>query len=365
LKLISEILVIIMVKSDEKAFKPKLAWFNIFAFIYMHLTTLYIIYDLITGPKFPYLSVFVGYVMGFCCLIYGTIIGAHRMWSHKAFKARWPTRLFLGFFQTMAGQNSIYEWCRDHRVHHKFSDTTADPHNINNGFFFSHMGWLCMEKHPDVKTKGKTVDMSDLEKDWIVRYQKKYYTCLYVIIAHLLPTLIIHYVCGETLLKSWSANIVRYVVTLHITWATNSFAHSVGYRPYDKNIKPTEFIGLGWIGGGEGWHNFHHTFPWDYKMSEQTQWELTYIWKTINFLASIGQVYDMKTVSQEIIKKRVLRTGDGTHPYSKLEQNNNNNQNSKSDEKSESALWGWDDKDITKNDINATTIHHDVKSKAN
>ena len=28
------------------------------------------------------------------------------------------------------------------RLHHKCSETQADPHNANRGFFFSHMGWL-------------------------------------------------------------------------------------------------------------------------------------------------------------------------------------------------------------------------------
>ena len=54
----------------------------------------------------------------------------------------------------MALQNDIYEWSRDHRVHHKFSETNADPHNANRGFFFSHMGWLLLKKHNDVKEKG-------------------------------------------------------------------------------------------------------------------------------------------------------------------------------------------------------------------
>ena len=76
-------------------------------------------------------------------------------------------------FQTVAFQNHIYEWVRDHRVHHKFTDTDADPHNSKRGFFFSHMGWLMVRKHPDVFTKGKTVDMSDLERDPIVMWQKK------------------------------------------------------------------------------------------------------------------------------------------------------------------------------------------------
>ena len=71
-------------------------------------------------------------------------------------------------------QNDIYEWSRDHRVHHKFSETDADPHNARRGFFFAHVGWLLCKKHPQVKERGKTVDMSDLLQDPIVVYQRKY-----------------------------------------------------------------------------------------------------------------------------------------------------------------------------------------------
>jgi stearoyl-CoA desaturase (delta-9 desaturase) len=58
-------------------------------------------------------------------------------------------------------------------VHHKFSETDADPHNAKRGFFFSHVGWLLMRKHPDVKRKGKAIDMSDLEKDFVVVFQRR------------------------------------------------------------------------------------------------------------------------------------------------------------------------------------------------
>jgi stearoyl-CoA desaturase (delta-9 desaturase) len=75
--------------------------------------------------------------------------------------------------QHFAFQNHIYEWSRDHRVHHKFSETDADPHNAKRGFFFSHVGWLLLKKHPDVRNKGKAVDMSDLEKDFVVVFQRR------------------------------------------------------------------------------------------------------------------------------------------------------------------------------------------------
>ena len=103
----------------------------------------------------------------------GITAGSHRLWCHKAYKAKLPLRIILCVLQTLSFQNSIYEWCRDHRVHHKFTDTDADPHNITRGFFFSHMGWLMMRKHPDVAKMGKLVDMSDLEADPVVQFQKK------------------------------------------------------------------------------------------------------------------------------------------------------------------------------------------------
>lgn len=44
----------------------------------------------------------------------------------------------------------------------------------------------------------------------------------------------------------------------------------------------------------------------------------------IDFFAKIGWAYDLKTVSEEIIQKRVERTGDGSHTlwgYGDTEQN--------------------------------------------
>lgn len=35
------------------------------------------------------------------------------------------------------------------------------------------MGWLMVKKHPEVRRKGATVDLSDLKKDPVVMFQKK------------------------------------------------------------------------------------------------------------------------------------------------------------------------------------------------
>jgi len=77
------------------------------------------------------------------------------------------------YFLNIYSQNPIFEWVRDHRVHHRFSETDADPHNARRGLFFSHVGWLMLKKHPEVLRRGKKVDMSDVLADPVVQFQEK------------------------------------------------------------------------------------------------------------------------------------------------------------------------------------------------
>ena len=62
----------------------------------------------------------------------GVTGGVHRLWAHRSYKAHWTIRTFLMLAFSTANQGSIYHWARDHRTHHKFSETDADPHNVRN-----------------------------------------------------------------------------------------------------------------------------------------------------------------------------------------------------------------------------------------
>lgn len=90
---------------------------------------------------------------------------------------------------------------------------------------------------------------------------------------------------------------------------------------------------------GEGWHNYHHTFPWDYKAAELGIFWCNFTTTFINFFAKIGWAYDLKTASDDLIKKRVQRTGDGSH-----------------------EIWGWDDKDQTQEERDSATIIYKHKN---
>ncbi|KAJ8944708.1 hypothetical protein NQ318_007921 [Aromia moschata] len=210
-------------------------------------------------------------------------------------------------------QNSLLDWVRDHRVHHKFTETNADPHNIKRGFFFAHVGWLMMRKHPDVIRMGKALDYSDLFVDPLVVFHQKYFIWLKLLFCFILPTMIPPLLWGESLILTIKAiAIVRYTLSLNFTWLVNSAAHLWGTKPYDKKIDPVQNLTVSVVAMGEGYHNYHHTFPWDYRASEMgSSLNITTLW--LNFFEKIGWAYDLKSPSQELVKKVVTTHGDGTH----------------------------------------------------
>lgn len=289
---------------DDKPYKYQIVWPNIGKFIVLHSLALYGL-TLLPSISLPsWLWLLATYWFSGA----GITAGAHRLWAHKCYKAKLPLRLFLILANSMAGENSVYVWSRDHRVHHKCSETVGDPHNANNGFFFAHMGWLLVRKHPAVMKAGKTIDMSDLEKDKIVMFQHRHYLKCYLAAAFLLPTLVPYLFWGESLYNAYFMSVVRYVAVLHFTWLVNSAAHFFGNKPYDVNIGPTENMFVSVLAMGEGFHNYHHTFPYDYSTSE---WgfrvNLTTIF--IDLMAKLGQAYKLRTANPVTIAARAVRTG--------------------------------------------------------
>jgi len=296
---------------NDSSFLSKLVWRNILLFIYLHLAAFYGFYLFIFHVKWAT-------VIYILLLIFysgqGITAGAHRLWAHKTYKAKLPLRIFLGVAQTLAFQNHIYEWSRDHRVHHKYSETDADPHNANRGFFFAHMGWLCMRKHPYVRTRGKSVDVSDLLEDPVVRIQRAVYIPAVILIAIVLPAVIAWYFWAEDIwIAYYTCSMFRYTAVLHGTWAVNSAAHLWGKKPYDKHIGPAQNPSVAFWAFGEGWHNYHHVFPYDYKTAELGKYGLNWTAWFIDNCAKLGQVTERKTVPYNTILKRIRRTGDGSH----------------------------------------------------
>ncbi|XP_045767207.1 acyl-CoA Delta-9 desaturase-like isoform X1 [Maniola jurtina] len=295
----------------DYSYKHQIVWKNAIGFLFLHLMALWGLGIIFTGGIT--FKTFLWFVLLLFISTEGVTIGAHRLVAHKTFKASPLLKVILLFGQTMAGQNSVFIWSRDHRLHHRYSDTDGDPHNSKRGFFFCHMGWLMMKKHPYVLNLGMRIDMSDLLADPIVMFQKKYYYYLYFLIAVFIPVFVPCYYFGETLRTSLlTCYFARYMTQLNGTWLVNSAAHLYGTRPYDKKLQPVESWFVSFISLGEGWHNYHHAFPWDYKAAELSM-HFNQSASFIRFFEKIGLAYDLKTASPEMVRRRVIKTGDGTH----------------------------------------------------
>ncbi|XP_053210654.1 stearoyl-CoA desaturase 5-like [Panonychus citri] len=291
-----------------KEMDMQIYWSYVAGYAILHVGALYGIWLSLTQASWTTLIfTFIFYIVtGF-----GATAGVHRLWSHRAYKAKLPLRILLAYFNCTLYIGPIYEWCRDHRVHHKYTETHADPYNAKRGFFFSHIGWLMCKKHPDVIAAGKKIDMSDIESDSVCRFQRKYYMPLTILSCFIIPTFIPKLWGDSYWIGFWIPGLLRFVLQLHAGFLVNSIAHMpmYGRRPYDKNIYAAEIPLVSWYAGGEGFHNYHHTFPWDYGASE-LGWKWNPAKTFIDLMSAIGWAYDCKQVNPELIKSRKERTGD-------------------------------------------------------
>lgn len=133
------------------------------------------------------------------------------------------TRILCSFVSSLINQ-----------VHSSIYSTNADPHNASRGFFFSHIGWLMCKKHPDVVKYGKRVDMTDLTSDPVLQFQKKYYIPLVILCTFVLPITLTMKMFGTPFWIAYHWHVMRYVVSLHITWSINSVSHIWGSKPFEK-----------------------------------------------------------------------------------------------------------------------------------
>lgn len=60
----------------------------------------------------------------------GITCGAHRLWSHRSYKAALPWRIFMLLLNSIANQGSIYHWVRQElrgRVRPKLRNVLVIP----------------------------------------------------------------------------------------------------------------------------------------------------------------------------------------------------------------------------------------------
>ena len=188
----------------------------------------------------------------------GITIGYHRLFAHKSFRTYPFIEWIAMLCGSMALQNSITKWCSDHRRHHRKLDTVEDPYSITEGFFHAHIGWIL--KNSDYIIEN----VSDLQKKSAVRFQDNHYWKISLFLSFALPVLI-GFIYGRPLGGLLWGGILRVTMVHHFTFFINSFCHYMGKKNYDLSTSAKDSWFMALLTFGEGYHNYHHKFEWDYR----------------------------------------------------------------------------------------------------
>ena len=192
----------------------------------------------------------------------GLSIGAgyHRLFAHRAYECPAAVRAVFLFFGALALQNSVLFWARDHRDHHRFVDTDRDPYNINRGGWYAHILWIFYR--PD--TPPDFHEVPDLTRDRLVMLQHRWGAVLGIVAGLGFPTLV-GALFGRPVGGLLWGGFLRIVLGHHTTFFVNSVAHLWGSRPYSEENSSRDNWLLAFFTHGEGYHNFHHRFPSDFR----------------------------------------------------------------------------------------------------
>jgi stearoyl-CoA desaturase (delta-9 desaturase) len=229
----------------------------------------------------------------------GITAGYHRLWAHTSYKATLPLKIYLAAMGAASVEGSARWWSRDHRAHHRYTDTEKDPYSVRKGFVYSHIGWMVMKQNP--KRIGRT-DISDLNDDPVVVWQHKNYIKSVLTMSLIFPTLVCGLGWGEWMGGFIYAGILRIFFVQQATFCVNSLAHWLGDQPFDDRNSPRDHVFTALVTLGEGYHNFHHEFPSDYRNAiewwqyDPTKW---FIWTC----KKLGLAYDLKQFRQNEIEK--------------------------------------------------------------
>lgn len=226
-------------------------------------------------------------------------VGYHRLYAHQSYRAHPAVKFLLLFFGAASFEQSALKWASQHRDHHLYTDTERDPYNIKKGFFYAHIGWLMFWDH-----HFEYSNVKDLQKDKVLMHQHDHYT-LWAVTAGILTPLLIGALAGHLLGALIFGIFLRITVVYHSTFFINSVCHMFGNASYDRQQTARDHWVVALLTFGEGYHNYHHRFPSDYRNG--VRW---YHWDPSKWiiagLSKIGLASNLMTISEfRIVEARI------------------------------------------------------------
>ena len=246
----------------------------------------------------------------------GVTVGFHRLFTHRAFKAKQWVRGTLAILGSAAIEGPITAWVADHRKHHAFSDVEGDPHSPHvdhghglkgafKGLWHAHWGWLFIHTHRGNKERYAP----DLIADPLISRIDRLFA-LWVTVGLLVPFFLGWLIGGsiESALTGllWGG-LVRMLVVHHVTYSINSLCHFFGRKDFDTGDESRNLLWLSPFTFGESWHNNHHAFPTSYRHGLKA-WQLDISAGVIWTLEKLGLAWDVVRVSPEKQARKAIRT---------------------------------------------------------
>lgn len=237
--------------------------------------------------------------------------GYHRYFAHKSYQtSRW-FQFVIAFMAQTSMQKGALWWAAHHRVHHRTSDTPADPHSMKlYGFIYSHFGWIV---GPEYKTThfhliqdyAKFPELRWLNKNHMVPPMSLLF-CLFIIggFVNDSPSVLqgVEF-AGWHLGGALSCILIAFMLSTAFlyngTFSINSIMHKFGKKRYETGDESKNNLILALLTNGEGWHNNHHY----YQVAARNGfywWEIDVTFYVLTIFKWLGLVWDLKGVPAHV-----------------------------------------------------------------
>ncbi|KAH8308164.1 hypothetical protein KR059_007488 [Drosophila kikkawai] len=293
---------------DSSHKKRDAIWPLVLFYIHMNILGVYGIYVLLTSASwatilFTALLTLLGTM--------GVTVGVHRLWAHRTFTASKPLRVFLMLCQSTAGQGSIYSVVQAHRLHHAKFQQDEDPFYSKHSFMYAQVRGGLLKYSPQQEELLKDIDMSDLENDAIVMFQKRFYVLLYIFLNVLLSVNTPFQYFGDSISSSmfvgfWLRSLIvinlgNLVHSSHFIWSIHK-----GFRPTDSNSI--------FLITKSYWPQYHYLLPRDYQSGEFGDYASGIGSAVIRVFAALDWAKDLKTIGSVVVRQGLTKAVETGRP---------------------------------------------------
>ena len=245
----------------------------------------------------------------------GITVGYHRLFTHRAFKARKGVRAVLAILGSAAIEGPVISWVADHRKHHAFSDQPGDPHSPHvdhgqglrgalRGLLHAHIGWLFIHTQRGRHERYAPDLLADPTLRWVNRWFFGWAA------GGLAMAFVLGWLIGGSLHTALTGLLwggaVRMLVLHHVTYSINSLCHFFGRRAFETRDESRNLLWLAIPSFGESWHNNHHAFPTSANHGLRF-WQIDISAWVIRALEAVGLAWDVQRPSAERMAARAQR----------------------------------------------------------